>query len=247
MRTHDIDSLERATLAAVPPQQLQELDGWLLALDDGTVGRAHSAVPLRHHDVRVDLVDAIVERYAQRGLAAVFRVPQEPAFDALKDDLHARGHAASQPTLTMTAAVDDIVALPAPGAVELVNTPHDGWARVFLGEGFDPVDGASRIGILRRAHRTLFAAARYDGQVVAVGSACYAHEWCGIHGMRTAPAWRGRGLASSILVALAREAQRHGITRAFLQVEQDNAVAQSLYRRAGFAGAWVYEYWRPAA
>jgi N-acetylglutamate synthase len=244
MRTNDIDALERATLAAVPPQQLQELDGWLLGLDDGTVGRAHSAVPLRHHDVRVDLVDAIVERYAQRGLAAVFRVPQEPAFDALKDDLDARGFGACQPTLTMTAAADDVAALSAPGAVELISTPHDGWAGVFLGEGFDPVDAASRIGILRRAPRSLFAAARFDGRVVAVGSACYAHQWCGIHGMRTAPGWRGRGLASSILVALAREAQRRGIGRAFLQVEQANEVAQSLYRRAGFAAAWCYEYWR---
>ncbi|HYF19948.1 MAG TPA: GNAT family N-acetyltransferase [Ramlibacter sp.] len=246
MRTHDIDSLERATLAAVPPQQLQELDGWLLPLDDGTVGRAHSAVPLRHEDVRGDLLEAIQARYSERRLAAAFRLPQEPAFDALKDELDARRYSPSQPTLTMVAAVEDVASLAAPGAVELANAPHESWSSVFLGEGFDPVDGASRVAILRRAHRSLFAAARFDGRVVAVGSACYAHDWCGIHGMRTLPAWRGRGLASSILAALAREAQRRGITRAFLQVEQANAPAQSLYRRAGFGPAWTYEYWRRA-
>ena len=44
----DIEAIERATLDAVPPEQTAVLDGWLLGLDRGTVGRAHSAVPLTH-------------------------------------------------------------------------------------------------------------------------------------------------------------------------------------------------------
>jgi len=44
----DIEAIERATLAAVAPERIEALSGWLLPLDPGTVGRAHSAVPLHH-------------------------------------------------------------------------------------------------------------------------------------------------------------------------------------------------------
>jgi ribosomal protein S18 acetylase RimI-like enzyme len=39
-------------------------------------------------------------------------------------------------------------------------------------------------------------------------------------------------------------AWQRGITRAFLQVEADNAPALGLYRRFGFTTAWTYHYWK---
>ena len=43
-----IEAIERATLDAMPPQRLERWGDWLLPFDNGTVGRSHSAVPLRH-------------------------------------------------------------------------------------------------------------------------------------------------------------------------------------------------------
>ena len=244
--TLDVRALELSTLAAVPPQALVEREGWLLALDGGTVGRAHSAVPARHEAVDTD-VDAIEKIYAAQGLRAVFRVPRLPAFDALRAELAGRDYAATQPTVTMTGAAAQLAALPSGVEVEVAGSPASDWSQVFLGEGFDPVDGASRLAILQRARDSVFAAVRIGGRVVAVGSAGLAHGWCGVHGMRTLPAWRGRGLASSILARLGAQARARGLERAFLQVEQANTGAQRLYARAGFTPAWVYEYWRPRA
>jgi ribosomal protein S18 acetylase RimI-like enzyme len=244
--TLDVRALELSTLAAVPPEELAERGDWLLALDGGTVGRAHSAVAVRHDRVDPD-IDAIESVYAARGLRAVFRVPRLPAFDALRDGLVRRGYAASQPTVTMSGTAAQLAALPSTAQVELADSPAPDWSQVFLGEGFDPVDGESRLAILRRARDSVFAAVRVDGRVVAVGSAGLAHGWCGVHGMRTLSAWRGRGLASSILARLGRAAQARSLQRAFLQVEEANTGAQRLYARAGFAPAWVYEYWRPRA
>lgn len=48
MNPSEVVHIERATLAAVSPQTVEELPGWLLPLDTGTVGRAISAVPLSH-------------------------------------------------------------------------------------------------------------------------------------------------------------------------------------------------------
>ena len=48
MTSFNIANIERATLAAVSPQAVEELPGWLLPFDTSTVGRAISAVPLTH-------------------------------------------------------------------------------------------------------------------------------------------------------------------------------------------------------
>lgn len=239
----DIEAIERATLAAVPPQRQETWHEWLLAFDDGTVGRCHSAVPLRHAPPRPGSVDHIASRYASAGLKPVFRVPERPAFQAFQRELLSRGYARSKPTSVQTAAI------PAPGTpagieVTLANEPPPGWEQVFLGEGFDPVEGASRLAILRRGSASVFATAHEGGRIVAVGSACIRGSWGGIHGMRTLPAWRGRGHASAILAAFAHVARERGIPHWFLQVDESNAPALRLYERWGFVPAWTYAYWR---
>lgn len=244
----DVESLERATLAAVPPREQQELSGWLLGLDDGTVGRSHSAAPLVHRAPEdTGVLDAIAQRYRAAGLSPLFRLPRVASFDAVRLALQGRGFAPSKPTLVQIGSSEAMAQLPGAMRVSLDASPTDRWAEVFLGEGFDPVDGASRLAILRRARESVFASVEVEGRLAAVGSACFAHGWCGVHGMRTLPAFRGRGLAASILAALANQARRRGLTRAYLQVEAANEKAQALYRRAGFETAWAYEYWREEA
>ena len=39
----DIEAIERATVAAVAPPEVLAFDGWLAALDDGSISRAKSA------------------------------------------------------------------------------------------------------------------------------------------------------------------------------------------------------------
>lgn len=63
-----IEAIERATLAAVAPEEVLEIEGWLVGLDPGSIRRAASAVPLRH-DLSVDpaVFDRIEAAYAERG------------------------------------------------------------------------------------------------------------------------------------------------------------------------------------
>ncbi len=244
----DIDAIERATFDAVPPEALGEVAGWLLGSDGGTVGRAHSAVPALHDAGSPACDGSEVERiaaaYAQKGLKAVFRVPVLPSFDDVCTALTAHGYAASKPTrVFVSGATGMLAALPSAGSAELMDQPDDAWRALFLGDGFDPVDGASRVAILGRAQHAAFACVRVNGETVAAGMGSYSHGWVSIHGMRTLPAHRGKGLASAILAAIAREGQSRGLEKAFLQVDASNTGAQSLYLRYGFAPAWDYAYW----
>ena len=61
--------------------------------------------------------------------------------------------------------------------------------------------------------------------------------------MRTDRARRGQGLAGRVLAGLAGATQERGVDRVFLQVEEGNFGARSLYRGAGFTKAWRYFYW----
>lgn len=247
MRSHaatDIESIERATLHAVSPEAVSSLPGWLLPMDGGTVGRAHSAVPLSHAAPDPAVVESIVKRYTARGFQPVFRLPEVPPFLPMQRALQRQGFVRHQPTLTQTAEVPDLLEVDAGPPGDMKPAPDADWMAMYLGEGLDPVDGASRARALSRATGTLFASLREGGQTLACGAASLGHGWLGVHGMRTAASQRGRGLAGRLLRSMALEAERRGIERVFLQVDAGNAPALALYRRFGFATAWTYAYWR---
>ncbi len=253
----NVELIERATLAALPPDALEELPGWLLALDRGTVGRARSAVPLHHGAQDPAVLSRIEAAYEAYGLPTVLRLPIEtPGFETLTETLRQRGYVPSRPTQVMCADSATVAGNGRPDAVHLSPAPGDDWARVYLGEGFDPVDGQSRVRLLRRAKDAVYASLRLSqalsggavGDVAAVGSGCFAEGWMGVHGMRTRPRFRGHGFARQLMAAMAAEAVRRGAEHSFLQVEAENYLARSLYARVGFAPAWIYVYWqRPGA
>lgn len=244
MTSHQIALVERATLAAVSPAAVEELPGWLLGLDPGTVGRAHSAVPLQHAAPDESLLSAIEARYVAHGLTPVFRLPQVADFDALCAALARGGYVAAQPTQVQIGSASAMAHGASGIGVTLAPVPDEAWAAAFQGECVDPVDSASRVQLLGRAKEAVFASARVHGRVVAVGVGCFSHGWASVHGMRTAPSHRGQGLARNILGALASAAQARKIEQVFLQVDAANIGAQALYRRAGLTTAWTYAYWR---
>jgi len=236
-----VESLERSIVAAVAPPEVLEIGGWLVPLDNGTIGRAKSAVPLRH-DIDASAVDEIVAAYRARGLSPAFRLADVTSLDSVRDAVARHGLTGQQPTIMKLGDVAVLAAF-SDGPARVLEEPDDAWGAVFLGEGFDPVDGAHRIAALTRSPGAVYGAAGEDGTTQAVGVASFGHGWAGIHGMRTALAHRGQGLAGSILGALGRAMAERGLSRAFLQVEEANS-ARRIYRRASFEPAWTYRYWR---
>lgn len=237
----DIESLERATVAAVAPPEVLEIDGWLVALDDGSISRAKSAVPLRH-DLDAANLSAVETAYRDRGLQPAFRIAEAPGLKPLTAEILRRGYSSTQTTIVMTAPAESVASLAAPFA-DLLDHPDEAWGQVFLGEGFDPVDGAHRVKRLSQSPDALYGAAREGKQTVAVGVVTFGYGWAGIHGMRTSIDRRGAGLASRLLALFGSAALARQVGRMFLQVEEHNP-AQNLYRRAGFEEAWRYRYWR---
>lgn len=242
MKPAEIEALERDVVAAVAPPEVLEIAGWLVPLDNGTIGRARSAVPLRH-DLGPEALLQIEAAFAARGMQPGFRVAETPGLAAVRDALAERGFTPRQPTVFKTGTAAQLAAFSVASA-RILKRPDDAWAAVFLGEGFDPADGAHRVAALTRSPDALYGAAGEGGATHAVGVMSFGVRWAGVHGMRTAPAHRGQGHASAILAALGREAQARGVEKVALQVEAQNEAARAIYGRAGFTELWTYRYWR---
>ena len=237
----DVENLERATVEAIAPPEVLEIGGWLVPLDSGTISRGRSAVPLSH-TLGPSALDDIEAAYRDRGLAPAFRVAEVPGLKAVTAEVFRRGYASAQTTVVMTAPAARVAEL-APPFADLLDRPDEAWGAVFVGEGFDPVDGAHRVRRLAESRDALYGAVREGGRTVAVGVVSFGYGWAGVHGMRTAVDRRGAGFASRLLALFGAAAQARQVDRIFLQVEEANP-AQALYRRAGFAEAWRYRYWR---
>ena len=240
----DIASIERATLDAVCPAEVHQMPGWLLPFDPLPVGRARSAVPLAHTPLALHELLQIEAYYQQLDRPTVFRLPESLITPDIGEALHSMGYVGTQAVLVQVAELAGLLRLAPSDAATLSTTPSAAWASVYTADGFDPVDGANRVQLLSRSRYVVYAHVSENGQALAAGTGSISQGWLSIHGMRTVPSARGRGLASRILAGLAAHAAAQGVRRVFLQVEDDNAVAQGLYRKAGFETAWRYHYWR---
>lgn len=242
-----IESLERATLDAVAPQQTHELPGWLLPFDTSSIGRATSAVPLRHAALPSESIADIESSYLAHSLEPRFRIADVSGLLSLQQALGARGFVATQPTLTQVgslAALLDSTRAANAAPVIVSQHPTDAWQAVYTAAGFDAADGAQRVQALSRSTTVLYASISTTEGPLAAGTASISQGWASFHGMRTVPQARGRGYARRIMAELARAAQAQGLERAFLQVEEYNTTAIALYERLGFHTAWRYHYWR---
>lgn len=236
----DIESLERSIVAAVAPQRVVEMGGWLVPLDDGAIGRAKSAVPLAHA-ADADAIADVEQIYRAVRLPPAFRLAETDGLAAARDELRRRGYVAHTPTIMKTGAAATLAAMSDTPAV-LLAAPDAGWVAAFTGEGFDPEEGAQRVRNLTRSPDVLFGAVRDGDRTLAVGVVSFGRGWAGVHGMRTAPDQRRKGHAGRILAAFGRAALARGVERAVLQVVEDNP-ARSLYHAAGFRQVWRYSYW----
>lgn len=244
MTTQDVEAIERATIAAVAPRRTLEIDGWLVALEPGAIRRAASAAPLRHDlSAGPATLDAIEQAFAGAGMRPAFRLADAPGLAEVRRALEARGYGCEQPTLVKVGSADALARFTSSPPADLLERPDAGWAAVFTGEGFDPRDGADRVAALSRSPEAAYGAVREGDVTLAVGAVAFGHGWASVHGMRTARARRGEGLAGRVLTALGAAAQARGVERMFLQVEEANHGARSLYRRAGFEARWRYFYW----
>ena len=255
MDVGDLRALDEIASGATPsPLEADVAGWWCKAAPDLPFRRCNVArPPLGAGDdpdkVRSALA-AVRGWYAAIGQRTIVQVSSaDPSADALDAILAAEGLAVEAPVHVMVAALDRIVdpSIVRPGA-EVQAGVDEAWAHAY---GVIHGGGATQEGRTAAYGRMLaafgdraLAATVVDEQeaTVGLGYGVLDRGWLGIFGMGTAPAHRRRGIASAIVRALADEATERGATRAYLQVETDNAAAIACYERLGFTVSHHYHY-----
>jgi ribosomal-protein-alanine N-acetyltransferase len=95
-----------------------------------------------------------------------------------------------------------------------------------------------------RSSRAYFVA-RVGRQIVGYAGVMISFEDAHVTTVAVDPAWQRRGIATRLLVALARESLVRGAQHLTLEVRMSNKGAQALYRRFGFAPVGVRKNYYP--
>ncbi|WP_431972771.1 GNAT family N-acetyltransferase [Micromonospora haikouensis] len=124
--------------------------------------------------------------------------------------------------------------------VELAAAPSDDWLAVAAGRKGGLPDAARHV--LTAVGQVRFAHVYAEGALLAVGRGTVTGDgrWLGLSLIEALPHARRQGLATHVIRALADWGAALGATGAFLQVEQRNTPAVTLYRRLGFTTHHTY-------
>lgn len=240
----NLETLERACLAAWPALHRETRDGWEYCATTGRSGRTNSIWPIAWSE-HVGLEDAIAAASswcAWHKINTTFKLTDGLTFPReLPQALARLGYAPHTETLIMTAKVS---LGPSPRApVSLHDADHEQfWAP--LGQSASADDAAERVDIVRRVRAPHIFALNYsDAMPACCGMGVLSGELVGIYLMRTAPHARRKGLARQVLRALLHWGATHEARTAYLQVEEANEPAVRLYASEGFTIAGRYRYW----
>ncbi len=244
-RAADVVALELAANDGWPAPVQSRLGAWVLRAAENWTGRANSALAVGDPDRTLEAaIDAVTRWYAARGQQALINAPM-PLAAPVNTALDERGWTSRPLTLVQTAPLATLLAGTPPVAdlppVTLADTPTDDWlTMVAEHKGTLP---AAAVRVLTGVPGTVFAQVRdADGDLLAVarGTVTGPDRWHGISLLQTAPQARRRGLGAHVVRAMARWAEQHGATRAYLQVEERNTAAVALYGRLGFTTHHTY-------
>lgn len=245
--------LAAVTARAWQPVESEPLGEWRLRAAGGFTRRANSALPLGDPGLPLGEAFGRVERwYEERGLPPYIQTATgaEGTQEALCAELERHGWRREVTAEVRIAALAPVGDLDADvSAVRLSRAPDEAWLSRY--QRFS-TPGPHVLRVLGGGPSVWFATVADDedegrgGAPAAIGRCVVDGRWAGFMAVEVAPEHRRRGLATSVMAALARQALEEGASAAWLQVEEDNEGARALYDGMGFAAHHRYHHFRPA-
>jgi ribosomal protein S18 acetylase RimI-like enzyme len=246
--TTSIDDLEEAAARGWQAPEEVALGRWRLRSAEGFTGRANSALAVGDPGLPMAAAVAEVCRWYQaRNLPAMISIAfpvGQPQASVLDRFLAERGWSVSHGAIVMTAAPDVAAARTADQTtgkpVDIDSEPDPAWLALHRFQGQKPPPISRRL--LMSAPWQAFASIREAGETLAIGRVAAAGDWAGLTAVEVDRRHRRRGLGRAVTGALVAAAADRGVTGIYLQVENHNTAARTLYAQAGFTDHHEYHY-----
>lgn len=244
------EELAHVASRAWRPVESERLGDWELRAASGFTRRANSVLPLGDPGVPLDEALDVVRRwYGDRGLPAYIQTATgaEGTQELMCGELERRGWV-REVTAELWIGAPAPVADRAEGTgVVLSREADEAWLARYQRKGVSEV----ALKVLGSGPSVWFATVpglSEGAAPQAIGRCVVDGRWASFAAVEVDPARRRRGLATTVMAALARRALDEGASAAWLQVEEDNAGARALYAGMGFAAHHAYHHYRePAA
>ncbi|WP_118082471.1 GNAT family N-acetyltransferase [Streptomyces sp. CC0208] len=237
------EELARITARGWRPVESEWLGEWELRAASGFTRRANSVLPLGDPGLPLDEALTAVRRwYGDRGLPAYIQTATGAAGtqEVLCAELEERGWTREVTAELWTGALAPVADRSCDQDVVLSREADDSWLARYQRKGVSEV----ALRVLGSGASVWFATVPGAGAPAAIGRCVVDGRWAGFAAVEVDPALRRRGLATTVMAALAQRALDEGASAAWLQVETDNAGARALYERMGFAAHHAYHHYR---
>jgi len=210
-----LQGIEDSSLNASAPPQQRWLDGWIVRYNPGKAKRARciNAVAPGVRSAQDKLAECEA-LFREAGLPLVVRITPFTQPAGLDAHLAAQDHAQA------------------------------------FAHTVGALRGSSPVEVEAHAQRVTHSPVPYTGvvwrdaagQVQVCGQIAREGDLVGLYDIFTAPAARGRGLATAFCAALLGRAAHAGARTAYLQVDAANAPARQVYFKLGFQDGYTYHY-----
>jgi ribosomal protein S18 acetylase RimI-like enzyme len=240
----EIRRLEEIAANAWPAAVVQTLDGWRLRFNHGVTRRANSVWPnARGGSLSLNERVALVEDfYARHGAAARFQLTPAAEPHDIDARLDERGYGVEESVHVQTAATEEVIrSTPQTCEVAIAPGPTREWTRTAWPEA-ELSPSIRRATVERIGPESACATALIEGGPAGVALGVAERGLVGLFCFHTLESFRRRGIARSLLRALAEWARSREAGSMYLQVHELNGPARSLYARAGFTTLYHYHY-----
>ncbi|OIJ85143.1 GNAT family N-acetyltransferase [Streptomyces colonosanans] len=236
--------LARISARAWQPVEREQLGAWELRAAAGFTRRANSVLPLGDPGLPLDEALEVVRRwYAARGLPAHMQLATgaEGTQELLCAQLESRGWTRAVTAELWTGALAPVADREAAG-VRLTRTVDEMWLARYQRKGLSEV----ALRVLGSGPSVWFATVpgAEGAPPAAIGRCVVDGRWAGFAAVEVDPAQRRRGLATTVMAALAQRALDEGASAAWLQVDTGNPAARALYAGLGFGAHHAYHHYR---
>lgn len=248
------DDLERLMAKGWQALDRGGLGDWVLRASEGFTGRANSALVVGDPSLPLDkAIDFVEKWYSDRGRPTVFQVHGERGFVVEEVPAAAallrRGYAVGggrddwqrvQIMTGLSAAVPPLREESSPVTAD-AELKMD-WLMAY-GEQRPIVPGATEA-VLTGSDGQLFLSVRdpESNRIIALARMAIHPGWAGIFGLWVHPDHRRKGLATTVVSAVAMVARENNMPAIYLQVSADNSAGVAFWEQLGFGVHHEYTY-----